>query len=486
MHNECPFWRDHSKCSRRNCAVCGQCEDSEVPAPWKQLEHSGGDQGGESEPDPDPIDFTLHRGFKGWSERDASLWIVQDESKDMSYINMQLNPEGYTGYEGESAHRIWSAIYQQNCFSNPEATIVGGEASNKTSDGGVMQPAGLEHLCYEQRVMYRLLSGLHASISCHIASSYPVGDVDPHIDIHSRDGLVGPNLDEWIRRVGAHPDRLTNLYFAFVFMLRAVNKASNTLRAIDYRTGVASEDEALRETLEQVLSSPLVQSCSSAASFDETTMFTGRSEPPAIANGRVNASTLSGKPSSTSSSATRRSTSPSLIRSQLKAAFRNISRIMDCVGCEKCRLHGKLQILGLGTALKILFEDPARVKLERNEVMALIVTLAKFSHALRVVTQMEAMREQLARTGIKALLKPEVWAPGLAAALLIALSCLVLGLRRAYRARSSVREQAARAADQALRKEETTPAALKAANDAANKLLKKQRLAAQGLTQRKQ
>ncbi|GAB2257521.1 hypothetical protein Droror1_Dr00023580 [Drosera rotundifolia] len=31
------------------------------------------------------------------------------------------------------------------------------------------------------------------------------------------------------------------------------------------------------------------------------------------------------------------------------------SALMDCVGCEKCRLWGKLQILGLGTALKILF-----------------------------------------------------------------------------------------------------------------------------------
>lgn len=28
---------------------------------------------------------------------------------------------------------------------------------------------------------------------------------------------------------------------------------------------------------------------------------------------------------------------------------------MDCVGCEKCRLWGKLQVLGLGTALNILF-----------------------------------------------------------------------------------------------------------------------------------
>jgi len=28
---------------------------------------------------------------------------------------------------------------------------------------------------------------------------------------------------------------------------------------------------------------------------------------------------------------------------------------MDCVACEKCRLWGKLQVTGLGTALKILF-----------------------------------------------------------------------------------------------------------------------------------
>lgn len=33
----------------------------------------------------------------------------------------------------------------------------------------------------------------------------------------------------------------------------------------------------------------------------------------------------------------------------------NCSALMDCVGCEKCRLWGKLQVLGLDTALKILF-----------------------------------------------------------------------------------------------------------------------------------
>ena len=27
---------------------------------------------------------------------------------------------------------------------------------------------------------------------------------------------------------------------------------------------------------------------------------------------------------------------------------------MDCISCQKCRLHGKIQLLGIGTALKIL------------------------------------------------------------------------------------------------------------------------------------
>jgi hypothetical protein len=37
--------------------------------------------------------------------------------------------------------------------------------------------------------------------------------------------------------------------------------------------------------------------------------------------------------------------------------FAICSAIMDCVGCEKCRLWGKLQILGLATSLKIIVAE---------------------------------------------------------------------------------------------------------------------------------
>ena len=49
----------------------------------------------------------------------------------------------------------------------------------------------------------------------------------------------------------------------------------------------------------------------------------------------------------------------------------------------------QLQVLGLGTALKILFSNAPRIKLERNEIIALINTFGKFSHAIHIVKAMK-------------------------------------------------------------------------------------------------
>lgn len=35
------------------------------------------------------------------------------------------------------------------------------------------------------------------------------------------------------------------------------------------------------------------------------------------------------------------------LKQQFITHFRNITRIMDCVGCEKCKLWGKLQVIFL-------------------------------------------------------------------------------------------------------------------------------------------
>jgi len=50
---------------------------------------------------------------------------------------------------------------------------------------------------------------------------------------------------------------------------------------------------------------------------------------------------------------------------------------MNCVECEKCRLFGKMQTYGIGTALKILLGYNAFYK--RNEMVALFNAWNKIS-----------------------------------------------------------------------------------------------------------
>jgi hypothetical protein len=40
------------------------------------------------------------------------------------------------------------------------------------------------------------------------------------------------------------------------------------------------------------------------------------------------------------------------LREEMRSHLRNISRIMDCVACEKCRLWGKLQVTGAPLTLQ--------------------------------------------------------------------------------------------------------------------------------------
>ena len=65
---------------------------------------------------------------------------------------------------------------------------------------------------------------MHASISAHLTAKWLNDELM---------GIWGPNLAEFERRLG-HPgvkDRVENLYFAYLFVLRAVMKAAPLLEA---------------------------------------------------------------------------------------------------------------------------------------------------------------------------------------------------------------------------------------------------------------
>jgi ERO1-like protein beta len=157
--------------------------------------------------------------------------------------------------------------------------------------------------------------------------------------------------------VAAFPERLQYIYFDTVLILRAVARIAPYLASYDYcSTGKHEDDGATLGKLKQV-----TDIATRVGKFDETVLFRGENA--------------------------------AVLKDEFKAHFRNVSRIMDCVGCDKCRLWGKVQFTGVATAMKILFEidekalDPVRNPnlLQRSEVVALINTLHRLSESLYAV-----------------------------------------------------------------------------------------------------
>ena len=253
---------------------------------------------------------------------------------NLEHVNLQLNPERWTGYNGS---HVWSAIYEENCLK---------------------QSGSVDDMCYEERVLYRLLSGMHASVNIHIALKAKT----------PKKGVVG--REDWsadparfAAHYGQHPERLRNLHFSFVVLLRALRKAAPTLGVMDLSLGQdKAEDARTGALMRRLLDTHILSSCSGVfGAFDESMLFRGG----AGVNGEASSPVAE-------------------LKSQFKGVFHNISEVMDCISCQKCKLHGKLQLLGLGTALKVLLlpEHLHATALSRSEVVALVNTVAKFSHAI--------------------------------------------------------------------------------------------------------
>lgn len=251
------------------------------------------------------------------------LDVCKPFQEDKEVVNLKLNPERNTAYNGT---HIWKAIYEENCVV-------------------------VEDMCFEERVLYRLFSGLHSSTTLSIAKYY--------YPPSKRKGRLTweANPSYFMEKFQNHPDYIRNLHFSYVVLLRALRKASDYLRDYSY-THNQVHDHKATVLLHRLLDSAILQSCSSVfEAFDESLMFSS-------------------------------SESKSMLQQNFKGVFHNVSSILDCVQCQQCKLHGKLAMLGYGTALKILFVKPENLLLSKNEVVAFINTLAKFSESIREVREL--------------------------------------------------------------------------------------------------
>uniref|UniRef100_A0A672TT50 ERO1-like protein alpha n=1 Tax=Strigops habroptila TaxID=2489341 RepID=A0A672TT50_STRHB len=369
LKKPCPFWNDNSHCGRRDCAVkpCPSMKhmlhfvfQDKVPDGIRSRSYKYSEEANSLAEECEEaerlgaVDGSLseetQQAVLQWTRHDDSSdsFCEADDilSPDVEYVDLLLNPERYTGYKGPDAWKIWNSIYEENCFKpqNVKRPL--------ESDRGV---------CVEKRAFYRLISGLHASINIHLSARYLLQDT-------WSEKKWGPNVTEFQQRFdevitrGEGPRRLKNLYFLYLIELRALSKVLPFFERPGFQlyTGNKSQDAETKTLLLEILhlakSFPL--------HFDENSFFAGNKKEAAK------------------------------LKEEFRLHFKNISRIMDCVGCFKCRLWGKLQTQGLGTALKILFSENLIEKipesgpsygfqLTRQEIVALFNAFGRVSTSVR-------------------------------------------------------------------------------------------------------
>lgn len=122
------------------------------------------------------------------------------------------------------------------------------------------------------------------------------------------------NFQMFHERVGKYPERIQNMYLTYTLLLRAISKMKNQMEKV--QLGVYE----VEDTRAKNLMSAFFASLPKAPKNFDAKIFAINPEK----------------------------------YDHLKTIFRNMAKLMDCVSCERCRLWGKVQIYGVGTALKIL------------------------------------------------------------------------------------------------------------------------------------
>ncbi|KAI1436889.1 endoplasmic oxidoreductin [Xylaria sp. CBS 124048] len=398
-NKKCPFWDDENGiCGNIACAVDTIENQEDIPTIWRaselgKLEGPSARHPGkklQKEKPQRPLEGLLGENVgescvveydDECDERDYCVPEDETAASKGDYVSLVHNPERFTGFAGEGAKMVWDAIYRENCFqksSFPQSASLGtssllqGPAAQDFRN--VLQSAERHEIykqhhqdpsisfaqtslenedeCLEKRVFYRIVSGMHSSISTHLCWDF----------LNQTTGEWQPNLNCYTERLLSHPERISNLYFNYALLTRAVAKLGPYLQAYTFCTGEPDQDAATKAKVLAVTEA----SSSIPQIFDESLMFKNGEGPS--------------------------------LKEDFRNRFRNVSRIMDCVGCDKCRLWGKLQTSGYGTALKVLFEtdnDSAKVPdLKRTELVALFNTYARLSSSVEAHHKFRAMIEE--------------------------------------------------------------------------------------------
>jgi len=268
----------------------------------------------------------------GWAR-----WDMPSED----YYDTSEFPEEFTGYDGSE---VWNFVHDRIAFHDEETRIDEYDSDNWKAD------------------FNKAVSGMHSMISAQVVKGIEEKIIsgegfedgcewtDPRAEFNRR---LGPQ--------GETPQAIENLYFAYMLLLSGAYAAKDRLTE-DCISGKI--DSGAAAALKPVLEYPLLAD-----------------ESIAIASEKLRSHALKDAQSQNK-----------LWEARLRT--RDLFRIMNCVQCNKCRLHGKISALGISTALQVLLgrtgEGGDVKRVHRVELAALMAALSKFSSAIRFCQRMQA------------------------------------------------------------------------------------------------
>jgi ERO1-like protein alpha len=308
----CPFWGNEAKCTRKEqCKLNCKCLPENLPTTWTAEDMRIRENEAFS-----TIQFT---DMMKPQKQAVDRWRFDTVTENSIYVDLLGDREEYTGYQGQ---KIWNELYQDNCLK------VAGD-------------------CDGSDLMYRMISGMHSSVSSHL-SEYFI-----EFGRFGRDKIVYANDALYFEKVGNHKDRIGNLIFSVQTMLRAVVRYADVIKDFNVDTGDFNTDMKTGQLLQRLIG---ILNHQKDLPFDERVIFGEKR-------------------------------SQEQQRATYLSHFTNMTRLMDCVDCLKCKAYGKMQILGLSAGLKILLrkEDTA---LTRNELVAMVNTLNKWTESIQIIDRM--------------------------------------------------------------------------------------------------
>lgn len=326
-YKECPYWAVNLLCSSSEnaCNVC-KCDKQSIPRAFQ----TSYDMSNIEIPSDSIFQSVPHPlNADSWG---AWLGIEAEDDGAGEYVDLLQNPEGNTGYSGPGASNVWRAIFQENCL-----------------------PFEKKEDCHAFKLPRILFSGLHTSILLHVATNFFRDE-----KLNSSNRVAGlynnpnisflPNCNMFLSRIASQDEYLENLKILYLFVLKSIqlSRESFLYDLSSYNSGdnheETVEDRKLKDHLLRLFEmEPVASNCLQEKLLSEN--------------------------------------APANTRGEIIFLLSNVTRLMDCVECQKCRIWGKLETKGLATALNIVF-DQNTTMLNRAEKVSLINLAKQLSFAV--------------------------------------------------------------------------------------------------------